>query len=161
MRKTVAILVLVGALGASAAINLHYTARADERGAPDIGEPTDVTAQTERVCPSLDELKLTPTQHAQLSGCCGKCRASRNQLQRKTDALVVELERELNTPSVNAERVYQLADELGELRAQELKSRVHSIVQVRETLTPSQLERLVDAVKEPVAVPDGAKEKGK
>ena len=41
-------------------------------------------------------------------------------------------------PSVNAEKVYQLADELGELRAQELKSRVHSIVQVRETLTPSQ-----------------------
>ena len=41
-----------------------------------------------------------------------------------------------------------------------LKSRVHSIVQVRETLTPTQLERLVAAVKEPFAVPDGAKEKG-
>ena len=73
MRKTVAILLLVGALSASAAINLHYAARADERAASDVGEPTNVAAQTKRVCPSLDELNLTPTQRAQLSGCCGKC----------------------------------------------------------------------------------------
>lgn len=160
MRKTVAILVLVGALSASATINLYYTARADERGGPDIGEPANVAAQTKRVCPSLDELNLTPTQRAQLSGCCGKCGMRRSKVKQEIDELVVKLQRELNAPSVNAERVYELADELGELRAQELKSRVHSIVQVRETLTPSQLERLVAAVKEPFAVPDGTKTKG-
>lgn len=160
MRKTVAILLLLGALGASAAINAYYTTRTDERAASDMGEPTNVAAQTKRVCPSLDELKLTSTQRAQLSGCCGKCGTWRNQLQQKTDALIAELERQLNATSFNKERIYQLADEIGELRAQELKSRVHSIVQVRETLTPSQLERLVAAAKEPFAVPDAAKEKG-
>lgn len=157
MKKTLAILVLVGALTASAGVNVYhtiggYTASDDE--------PARVVGPTKRVCPSLEELGLTAGQRKKLSGCCGMCTNRRNELQKEIRTLIADLERELNAPSVNAERVYQLADELGELRAQELKSRVNTIVQVRETLTPSQLERLVDAVEEPFAVPDGAKEKG-
>lgn len=159
MRRPVAIFLLAGAFVASASLNIYHTVRGYSARA---NASAEVPVSGKRICPSLQELGLTPGQREKLAGCCGMCANRRDELQKKIASLIAELERELNASSLNVERVYGLADQVGELRAQELKSRIHSIVQVRETLTPSQLERLVAAVavKEPFPVPEGAKEKG-
>ncbi|NIP84474.1 MAG: hypothetical protein GTO03_02515, partial [Planctomycetales bacterium] len=44
----------------------------------------------------------------------------------------------------DTQRIDQLADEIGKVRTEELKSRIQSVLLVRKTLTPSQLQRLAN-----------------
>lgn len=56
---------------------------------------------------------------------------------------------QLNAEPLDRERIAQLVDEIATLRVQGWKDRIQGIVQVRETLTGEQLERLMAAVQGP------------
>lgn len=66
-------------------------------------------------------------------------------LAREAEQKLATLEAAFQERPIDQAKVYRLADEVGELRAQLLKSRVHSILLIRETLTPEQLRLLVSA----------------
>jgi Spy/CpxP family protein refolding chaperone len=87
-------------------------------------------------------VELSPAQKQQFADCCAGYTQWRAQLCERVDDLSAELEKQLCVPNPDAERVQQLADEIGEARAQELKGRIRNILLVRKTLTPSQLARL-------------------
>ncbi len=150
MKKTVIIWLLSGAFVASAGLNVHLAGRRASAGKSSAGQRAALVAQSEHLCPLTDELCLTEGQRQNICGCCGgACMRERNALQARIGGLVSELGRELNAEPVNEGRVYELAEGIAEVQAQELKSRVHSILQVRETLTRDQLDRLIATVKSP------------
>jgi len=62
------------------------------------------------------------------------------------EAKTGNLQAELRKEKLDPDRVYALADELSEARKKLLRSRCHSILLVRETLTPEQLKTLVSMV---------------
>ena len=65
------------------------------------------------------------------------------------DELMAKLEQALNADTLDREQVIKLADEIAQLRAEEWKDRVRCVLEVRETLTPGQLERLAATVATP------------
>lgn len=149
MKRMVTVWVLVGVLAGSAAFNVYYVSTVAAAGTA-FGTQKAVPAEQPRfVCPSAEELGLTEKQKQQITGCCGACTRQQIELERRINGLFVELERALNAEPVNEERVYELADQIADLRGRRFKSRVHSILLVRETLTRDQLERLVAAAKGP------------
>jgi len=148
MRTTVTMWLLCGALVASAGLNVYHVGRAAQTAEPlpDVAR----CAGTQPVCPMVERLGLTESQRQQLVGCsagvCGRECAARGQRLRE---LLRELESALNADPVDRQGIDRLADEIAGLRASEWKNRVNCILQVRETLTPSQLERLVASVEAP------------
>ena len=150
MKTTLTIGLLAGALLASAGINVRYmrmTADTDQPCSRSGGVPC---AGERATCPLSEQLDLTEQQQKRLFGCCGGvCAKRRCELSGRTDELMAQLEQALNADPVDREQVIKLADEIAQLRAQEWKDRVRCVLEVRETLTPSQLERLAATVATP------------
>jgi len=158
MKRMMAFWVLFGALAASAALNVYHAKTPIEPVLPELADlvgsaPVDTTpfGIVRRVviktkgppcCPLVETVKLTATQKQEIAVCCPTYAQQRAQLDERITVLLAKLERELATSNPDTARLYELADQIGELRAEELKSRVNTIVLVRKTLTPSQLERL-------------------
>ncbi len=170
MKRMMTFWVLFGALAASAALNVYHAKTPTEPVLPELADlvgsapvdtapigttPVDTTpfGIARRVviktkgppcCPLVETVKLTATQKQEIAVCCPIYAQQRAQLDERITVLLANLERELAASNPDTARLHELADQIGELRAEELKSRVNAIVLVRKTLTPSQLERLAD-----------------
>ena len=101
----------------------------------------------EKCCPSPAELCLTVAQKQQFEACCPTYFRECAELETQLDVLLETLEEELNAANPNQGRIYELADEIGKVRTGELKSRIRTILQVRQALTPEQLVKLITLAK--------------
>ncbi len=148
---------LTGALAASTGLNIYH-AKGDTTQAPDSGceskgcgmaVVTAVRSSTgdQPCCPSPSELSLTAEQKKRFEQCCPTSLRTCEQLETDLDELLASLEKELNAVNPDQTRAYQLADQIGKVRTGELKSRIRTVLEVRRTLTPEQLLRLISATK--------------
>ena len=142
MIKIVALWLLCGAFTASAALNVYHAKTLCEVSAPCAIRDASANAQGEPCCGLVDKVGLTATQRQQLTECCPSYMRRRAQLHTKVDELVARLDQELFAKEFDTKRIDKLVEKIGEVRVEELKSRVSSILLVRKTLTPNQLERL-------------------
>ena len=93
---------------------------------------------------ALDDLGLAPEQARELerwkaSACEKSCRTDA-----EATAVLARLQAALRDPSVEAERLHELAAEVSRLRADSLAACVDAIVAVRRVLTPEQLGALLE-----------------
>lgn len=163
MKRIVPVWMLFGAFAGSAALNVYHarSASVEETGSTlENADPEGVEAKAAdpipcRRCrpagapcrsgrPLVDTLELTAIQKNEFAQCCPTYAQKRVQLHERINSLGADLERELSAEKPDMERVGRLADEIGALHAEELKCRVNSILLVRKTLTPTQLERLCE-----------------
>lgn len=150
MKATIAIWVLSGALLASASLNVYHAGRSALPGEPCPGWTATTAAESRPVCRMVDALGLSEGQQQKISRCCeGVCGSQHQQRGQQMRVLMAELQRQLNAEPLDRERIAQLVDEIATLRVQGWKDRIQGIVQVRETLTGEQLERLMAAVQGP------------
>jgi Spy/CpxP family protein refolding chaperone len=146
MKSSLTIWLLLGALAASAGLNVYHAVRS--AGAGDARDVCPIA--TRPACRLVEQLALSESQRQKLFGCCGgRCGRESEERGRRIRELTADLERELNGQAIDRERVAGLADELAGLRAEEWKFRLQCIMQVRETLTPAQRERLIAAAENP------------
>lgn len=150
MKTTLIICVLVGALTASAGLNVYHAAQA--------GPPASICDQPcgrerdmgEAVCPLAQAVGLTEAQRERLHGCCrGTCARQRSAARDKLRQLMGELQAALNTDSIDLARIDALTEEIATQRAREWHERIRCILQVRELLTPEQVQQLMAAVEGP------------
>ena len=96
---------------------------------------------------AISGLQLSAAQREQIASCCSRTIATQEplevELKRKLNVLRAELEK----PQVDRASVERLLAEVSDLQGQILRSRVNAIIEVRETLTPDQLQMLT-ALKE-------------
>ena len=143
MRNLTIMWFLGGALTASAALNV-YSARRTERVPP--SPVTSCACQVEsnkRTCDLIDKVGLTQEQKKRFSACCPKKDKRCIKFKKRLASLSSKLETVLCGNSPTMKDIQAIADEIGQLRAEEIKSRARRILLVRETLTNDQLERLV------------------
>ncbi len=148
---------LTGALAASTGLNIYHAqgaaSEAPAAGVPCGGTPVAVVKTIEisggkrSCCPSPADLCLTVDQRQQFEACCPTYFRTRAELETKLDELLDTLEEELNATDPKQGRIYELADEIGKVRTGELKSRIRTILQVRQALTPEQLVKLIAVAK--------------
>jgi Spy/CpxP family protein refolding chaperone len=149
MKATFTIWLLAGALAASAGLNVYL---AESATASAQSEPARMSAtpETHPVCNMVEQLGLTESQCSRLSGCCkGACARQRHESGQRMHELLASLERELNAEPLDHQRVMQLADEVAALRSIEWKDRIQCVLQVSETLTRAQRERLLASATAP------------
>ncbi len=150
MKTTIAISLLGGALLASAGLNVQHLRQSAPAGEPLSGGCATGEAASQPTCRMVEQLGLTKGQCQKIFGCRGgECALRRGEVSRCLRARIADLQRELNAKQIDRQRINELADEIVELRAQEWKDRIQCILQVRETLTPEQLERLAAIVEGP------------
>ena len=150
MKATLTIWLLSGALVASAGLNVYRARPAVDTAPPCAAGARPCAASSGKGCPLTETLGLTDAQRRELVGCCGgMCASKRDECGQQIRTRIAELERELNKEELDRAAVARLADEIAQLRAQEWKNRIQCILQVRETLTPAQVERLVESVATP------------
>ncbi len=142
MKTTLALCLSFGALAASAALNVYHAGQSPEAAAPYVVREGVPQAPCRPRCVLVETLELTPAQKQQFANCCPSFAQGRVQLHRRVDLLVAQLEEELGAEHPDTPRIHQLAKQIGEVHAEELKNRAQCIVLVRKTLTPNQLERL-------------------
>jgi Spy/CpxP family protein refolding chaperone len=123
---------LVGALCASLALNV-VLGRAAAHGS---------TAAEPPALPSM--LDLSPQQVQRLLACREDCCDERESLQQAIRDVETQLHSALSVADVDVARARDLAARLGELRARCLQTGVETILQVREVLTPQQIEQLIE-----------------
>lgn len=129
MQARTAIWFLGGALCASLVLNVVQSrARATAESAPAV------------VFSTLD---LSPEQVQRLVECRDDCCNTQQSLRQQIVTAEAELRTALATANFDVAGARQLAAELGNLRARCLQMGVETILQVREVLTPEQVERLV------------------
>ena len=149
-KKTAVIWLLFGALVASAGLNVHFARKTAATPEVLVAQNASYISHAESVFPLTDDVCLTDGQMKSICDCCGgTCLKERDDLQQEIRGLVAELGKALNAEPVNEKRVHELTEDIAKVQAQELKSRVHSILQVRKTLTREQLDRLIASVKSP------------
>ena len=150
MKATIAIWVLSGALLASASFNVYHASRSARPGEPCSDWTATTAAESRPVCRMVDALGLSEGQRQKISRCRGGvCGSQHQQRGQQMHILMAELQRQLNAEPLDRERIAQLVDEIAALRVEGWKDRIQCIVQVRETLTGEQLERLMAAVQGP------------
>lgn len=144
MRTIVALCLSLGALAGSTALNVYQARNAPEPVEPSVVWEVIGPAESQPCQPLAIRVGLTADQKKCFASCCPAYTEQRAQLQKGIDALVVELEKELCAENPDAERIDEIADEIGKARAEELKSCIKNILLVRKTLTPDQLRRLAE-----------------
>jgi Spy/CpxP family protein refolding chaperone len=149
MKATFTIWLLAGALVASAGLNVYYARTAGVPAKSDF-LAASASPETRPVCNMVEHLGLTESQRSRLSGCCkGTCARQRHESGERMRDLLAALERELNAESLDRQRVAQLADEVAALRTVEWKDRIQCVLQVSETLTREQRQRLLASATAP------------
>jgi len=147
-KQTTITWLLFGALIASAGLNVHFAGKRTLARRALVGQHASHAAHSRPMFPLIDDICLTDGQRRSICDCCGgACLKERADLQQEMRGLVAKLGRELNADSVNEKRVQELTRDIAKVQARELKSRIHSILQVRKTLTREQLDRLMASVK--------------
>jgi Spy/CpxP family protein refolding chaperone len=144
MRMIVALCLSLGALAGSTALNVYQAKSASAPAAPCPMRDMTGPAQGRPCQPLAVRVGLTADQKKCFVSSCPAYTEQRAQLQKKIDALVGELEKELSAENPDAERIDGIADEIGKARAEELKSCIKNMLLVRKTLTPDQLKRLAE-----------------
>ena len=131
---------LAGALAASLTWNWTL-ARAASPAPEGAGDPS-CSAGT---CPGVDavELGLDAEQRAAMRALCQRSCAEGDRLERRADELQQELLRHLSASEVDGPAAHELVRQVAELRRESLESCVAGILEVREVLTPAQLEALL------------------
>jgi Spy/CpxP family protein refolding chaperone len=132
----------MGLLAASVGLNVYH-ARA--RTALETPCQAPCAQDGQPCCSLMSTLDLTADQKRQFASCCPPFTQRCSQLGQRCDTLLVKLERELGAKNPDDKRIEQLVQQLGDLRTEQLKNRIHSILLVRKTLTPKQLQRLAGA----------------
>ena len=150
MKTSFIIWLLCGGLVASTALNVHHLRIGASPQRPCDQGRAPCAQRAQAACPIAEELGLSESQRQRIcAGCTASCARECDRRDQRVAALLTELQRELNAEALDRERVTHLADQIAALHAQEWKSRIQCIVQVRETLRPDQLERLVATVAGP------------
>ncbi len=158
MKKVLALWLFVGCFAASVAINIYHARGASQPVAPSV-EPVTADDQGREAarsgprpalpkcsqprCIKVELLGLTPAQKQQFADCCPNYSKRCGQLCQQMAKLAAQLEAEISTERPNRQRIYRLADQLGQLHAEELRNRINTILLVRDTLTADQLDKLV------------------
>ncbi|MCK5943764.1 MAG: periplasmic heavy metal sensor [Planctomycetes bacterium] len=144
---------LVGALAASLAVNfgLLGLGTGDARqgapaaqGAGSHSVPSfhlSPDASGDR-CPTLERLELTEAQRADIRRCTLSSLSTRTGLAIEIDAAAAQLDEVLASEAIDNQRALELADRISELRGQQYRAWIGSILVVREVLTPEQLRLL-------------------
>ena len=143
MRRMIIEWLLFGAFAASAALNV-YSVKSTPKAEPCAPCGMVSSMPTHPRHSLVEVVQLTPDQKQQFVSCCPSYATARTQLHKRLNILVRQLEQELFAEHSDSSRIHQLADQIGQVRAEELKSRINSILLVRKTLTPGQLKRLTD-----------------
>jgi hypothetical protein len=143
MTKVLALWALLGALAASATLNVYHARKEPETAVPRLIRCEVSGKAGQACCPLVESVELTISQKQKFADCCPEYAQRRVQFAKEMDALVAKLEQELGAENPDVERIGQLADEIGRAQAAQLKCRANNILLVRETLTPDQLKRLV------------------
>lgn len=146
MNRLLSTWTLFGALTASAALNVYHAREAADPEPPRIVSDIACVPLDEPCAPLVIRLNLTPQQRQQFEGCCPTYVRRGAELDERIAALAAELECALCSDAVDAQRIDALVNEIGRMRAEELRNRIQTIVLVRKTLTPVQLEQLRTAV---------------
>jgi hypothetical protein len=142
---------LTGALAASTGLNVYYAANLSPTSGPTAtsAEPAELAVNAEPAedpacCEILTEIELTPDQRDEIVVCCPKyARQCRTYDDRIAD-LVVKLEQEVAAENPREEVIQELAEQIGQAHARQIKCRARTIMKVKETLTPGQRERLIN-----------------
>ena len=100
---------LLGALSASAALNVYQATTQYSQAAPSPATPGETELSDVRL---IDKLELTDQQKRQFADCCPAISQQQAQLNEKITALLASLERELQASSPNNERIQQIANPL-------------------------------------------------
>ncbi|MGD8451451.1 MAG: periplasmic heavy metal sensor [Phycisphaerae bacterium] len=149
MKTTLVICVLVGAFTASAGLNVYHAAQPVPVPAV-CDQPCGRMAGGEGVCPLTQAVGLTEAQRERLNGCCrGTCARQRSAVRDRLRQLMTELQDALNANPIDLEQVDSLTEKIAAARAQEWQERIRCVLQVRELLTPEQVQQLMAAVESP------------
>ena len=162
--KGTAVFVVSGALAGSLGLNvfLAQQAPAQDRVEPSTPKPcsgcNDGCGQCGAGCAlkgsgcrvrSLQGLALDEQQRETLSRTCADTCRMQSQLGTRVRERLGQLQAELRKRPPNRTEALRLAGEIGQLRTEFLRTRVDSILDVQETLTPEQLADLLGEAKTP------------
>lgn len=149
-RARVAIVALALALFSSLGLHAYSLVRA-EPVAPRTGEPLvgsefrSTGTRDPCIACTLGGLNLDEEERRRLTECASRTRTLEVALGREIDAKVRALQLELRRQPSEEARISALVAEIGRLRDERLRVRVRAILEVKETLTPEQLDRLAAA----------------
>ncbi len=135
----VLVCVVVGSLIGSVALNVRQSSDSQEQAA----SSACASCHAEAAAAHAD-VALSPQQQVSLNSCCkgDNCGERGATLRGEVSAKMTELEGALDAVEVDEQEVFRLADELGELRDECLRTTVHNILTVKRTLTPEQMVEL-------------------
>ena len=131
--------VVVGALMGSVVLNVSQSNDNQEQAA----SSACASCRAENAAANAN-VALSPQQEISLISCCkgANCGTRGASLRDEVAAKMTELEGAIDAVEVDEQEIFRLADELGELRDECLRTTVHNILTVKRTLTPEQMVEL-------------------
>ncbi len=99
-----------------------------------------VPGSSDERCPTLDQLDLTTEQRDKIRKCSLTSLDLRTDLAIEIVNATAELQGLLSNESIDNAHALELADHVSELRSQQYKAWIGSILVVRDVLTPEQLQ---------------------
>lgn len=136
MKSRLVMLLLAGALAASAGLNL-VLGRAACRSCALCEQPTPAQIQD-----CIEFLALSPEQCAALMQQCGSCCGEADTVEGRIKSITSELQRALRSEPLDAGRVRELGRQLVQLRGEAITTGVESALRMRSVLTPEQVGRM-------------------
>lgn len=138
MNQTLTTWLLAGALAASLVWNFRPA-----RGEAAIEGCGTCLTGAGNCSAAIDALDLSPEQRSQLSWCSATTCKQSSQSESRANELAAQLFDMLGQPEVDAARVRELAQEVGQLRGRALSECVDSMLEVRRVLRPEQVSELL------------------